>query len=252
MTVWPLLISKITAKYSWPLLLFCLCFIFPAGAKEQYLANGIRKITHPDGSIEYTNIPSSKKKVYTSKQKTRVQKIYKYENSNGVLAFSDKSPEGLKFEVIRLKCFACDPSSKVNWHTTKLNISAYSKYIAAAAKRSGMEPALIRALIHAESGFNSTAISSQGAQGLMQLMPATAQELGVSNAMDAEQNIHGGATYIARMLKMFNGDIRLASAAYNAGPGAVKKYKGIPPYKETLTYVKRVGILHKRYKKALN
>jgi len=236
------------------LLLILLLCPFLSQAKEQKLSHGIRKVVHSDGTVEYTNVSSKTKKnvVYTSDKSSKVSKIYKYKSADGGLAFSDKSPEGVDYEVIKVKCFACDPESKVNWQKTRLNTSAFSSYILTAAKSSGVEPALIRALIHAESGFNSKAISSQGAQGLMQLMPATAKELGVNDAMNAEQNIHGGATYIARMLKLFDGDIRLAAAAYNAGPGAVKKYSGIPPYKETKTYVKRVGILHQRYKKALS
>ena len=81
----------------------------------------------------------------------------------------------------------------------------------------------------------------------MQLMPATADELGVKNAFDAKQNIEGGVKYLAELLILFDGDVRLATAAYNAGPNAVKKYNGIPPYSETKVYVERVGILHRRY-----
>ena len=84
----------------------------------------------------------------------------------------------------------------------------------------------------------------------MQLMPATAQELGVKNAYNAQQNIQGGVKYLAQLLTIFNGNIQLATAAYNAGPNAVQKYNGVPPYKETNVYVERVAILYRRYQHA--
>jgi soluble lytic murein transglycosylase-like protein len=95
------------------------------------------------------------------------------------------------------------------------------------------------------------AISAKGAQGQMQLMPGTANDLGVADAFDVSQNIRGGAQYLAMMLKNFDGDERLATAAYNAGPGAVQKYSDVPPYAETQVYVERVATLRDRYKKAL-
>jgi soluble lytic murein transglycosylase-like protein len=101
--------------------------------------------------------------------------------------------------------------------------------------------------MHAESAFNPNAISNAGAQGLMQLMPATASDVGVSNPFDAMQNIRGGARYLSLLLHQFNGDERLATAAYNAGPLNVEKYSGIPPFDETRVYVERVATLRRRY-----
>ncbi|MGB2788164.1 MAG: lytic transglycosylase domain-containing protein, partial [Dokdonella sp.] len=115
----------------------------------------------------------------------------------------------------------------------------------------GVDAALLRAVIHAESAFNPMAVSAKGAQGLMQLMPGTANDLGVADAFDAQQNIRGGAQYLAQMLREFDGDERLATAAYNAGPGAVQKYENVPPYAETQVYVERVATLKERYRKAL-
>ena len=106
----------------------------------------------------------------------------------------------------------------------------------------------MRAIIHAESAFNPNALSRVGAQGLMQLMPATARRFGVGNAFDAAQNIRGGVQYLAFLLKRFNGDLSLAAAGYNAGEGAVDKYRGVPPYSETQRYVQRVGLLAQRYR----
>jgi soluble lytic murein transglycosylase-like protein len=115
-----------------------------------------------------------------------------------------------------------------------------------------VDEALIRAIIHAESAFNPHAMSLKGAQGLMQLMPGTASNMGVLDAFDPAQNIRGGARYLGLLMKNFNGDVRLAAAAYNAGPSAVQHYNGVPPYAETQVYVQRVGELLQRYSKALH
>lgn len=109
-----------------------------------------------------------------------------------------------------------------------------------AAARYNLSPELIRAVILAESGFNARAVSPAGAQGLMQLMPETASELGVADPFDIRQNIDGGARYLRQMLDRFGGRLETALAAYNAGPGAVEKYDGRVPYAETRDYVRRV------------
>jgi len=112
--------------------------------------------------------------------------------------------------------------------------------IARAAAQYQLRPSLLRALIQAESNYNPRAVSPAGAQGLTQLMPGTAAGLGVTDPFDPAQNIFGGARYLRQQLDAFQGDERLALAAYNAGPGAVRRYHGIPPYPETQHYVTRV------------
>ena len=109
-----------------------------------------------------------------------------------------------------------------------------------AAQKYNVPVSLLKAIGKAESGFNPKAVSPAGAQGVMQLMPATAKSLGVTDSFDAEQNIMGGAKYISQMLNKYDGDVKLALAAYNAGSGNVAKYGGIPPFKETQNYVKKV------------
>jgi len=109
---------------------------------------------------------------------------------------------------------------------------------------------LIRAIIHAESAYQPDAVSPKGARGLMQLMPDTQQELAVKDAFSPASNIEGGATYLARLLDEFDGNLDLVLAAYNAGPGAVRTHGGVPPFPETREYIRRISILYRRYRNA--
>ena len=224
-------------------------FLFSA---QTCLAADIQRIERDDGVIEYTNVPNGQKNTYHVEGKSEsTSYIYKYARPDDeVVVYTNQKPEGQEeVEVLTFKvsCFACDPHSKIDWNGIGLNHTAYKATIQSASEKHNVKPSLIRAVIHAESAFNPKARSPVGAEGLMQLMPATAKELGVTNSLDPEQNINGGAKYLAQMLAQFNNDISLAAAAYNAGPNAVKKYDGIPPYAETQVYVKRVKLLQQRY-----
>ncbi len=179
-------------------------------------------------------------------------KIYRYRDRFGATSFSDRAPSGIRYEVVQLNyCYACNPRSGVDWYSTPLQLDAFRDPIVAAAREYGVDPALVRAVIHAESAFRPGARSKKGAMGLMQLMPDTARDMGVSDAFSPRENIRGGVRYLAWLLERNGGSTTLATAAYNAGPGAVERHRGIPPYEETQTYVKRVRILYERYRKAL-
>jgi len=135
-----------------------------------------------------------------------------------------------------------DSSAQVN--------SALPVYLANAigdaAKKHGVDPRLLAAVANRESRFNPNAVSPVGACGLMQLMPATARYLGIKNIFDARENVSGGAKYLRTLLDTFHGDLDLTLAAYNAGPGAVEKYNGVPPFRETQAYVSSIRAAYQR------
>ncbi|HEY4528735.1 MAG TPA: lytic transglycosylase domain-containing protein, partial [Luteimonas sp.] len=183
--------------------------------------------------------------------------VYSYVK-DGVRHYTSRKPAGgggsgavrtIRYSFFET-CYACG-SPGLNFSNVRLNTAAYDAEVKAAAQEFGVEEAIIRAVMHAESAFNPNALSRVGAQGLMQLMPATADRFGVVNAFDPAQNIRGGVGYLAWLLKRFNGDLTLAAAGYNAGEGAVDRHKGVPPYNETRRYVERVGVLAERYRAQL-
>jgi Transglycosylase SLT domain len=188
------------------------------------LRGAVYRIVQADGSVEYTNLQPAGQKGHT------VTMLFTYIAS----------------------CVACDLHSTIRWGSVSLNLLAYADTIRAASIEYGVDEAFLRAIIHAESAFNPRALSLKGAQGLMQLMPTTASDMGVLDAFDTDQNIRGGARYLSLLLHDFNGSERLAAAAYNAGPGAVQRYSGVPPYAETQVYVERVETLRKRYGAAIH
>ena len=124
----------------------------------------------------------------------------------------------------------------------------YHKFIVQTAIQYQIDPALIKAIIMAESGYNPNAVSKKGAKGLMQLMPRTAEALGVEDIFNPRQNITGGVQYFKRLVNRFNGDVKLALAAYNAGSRYVRNYKGVPPFKATRHYIRKVFKYYQKYK----
>jgi soluble lytic murein transglycosylase len=163
--------------------------------------------------------------------------IYKYVDANGVVHFTN-TPTSSQYNLY-LKERSSGSSS---------GDGSIRAIISRHAANFRLEEALVRAVIKAESGYNPRAVSKKGAQGLMQLMPETARLLKVRDPLDAEENIRGGSRYLRLMLDEFNGNLDLALAAYNAGPNAVRRHGGIPPYAETRTYVDRVKTYMRHYR----
>jgi soluble lytic murein transglycosylase-like protein len=176
-------------------------------------------------------------------------KIYVIREPDGVIRFTTKPPpEGEQAEIFTARSdgFTYHRKARGKGSRRLYSASLYERAIYEAARRHRVDPNLIKAVIHVESGFNPRAVSPKGARGLMQLMPGTARMLGVRNAFVPELNIHGGTLYLARLLKRYGNEAH-ALAAYNAGDVPVQRYGGIPPYSETQEYVRRVLHLKKQY-----
>lgn len=166
--------------------------------------------------------------------------IYMGTDANGVITFTDTPSDDEPFEIY-LRDLENRPSTwvRVDPRLLKKNLDLWDEEIRRAADLHQVKPELVKAIVLVESGMNPRATSPAGAQGLMQLMPATARSLGVEDSYNPQENILGGTRYIKKQLDRF-GDHRLALAAYNAGPGNVRRYGGIPPFEETQLYVKLV------------
>ena len=166
--------------------------------------------------------------------------IYTFVDEKGVMHFSNV-PNDSRFKLIRSNRLSRTKSKKVAPRQCTPHINR-------AARHYGVDPCLVKAVIKAESNFNCLAVSKKGARGLMQLMPATARDMRVANPFDPEDNIFGGTRYLRKMLDLFQGNVKLALAAYNAGPERVKALGDIPPFPETMNYVDRVLRHYKKYK----
>jgi soluble lytic murein transglycosylase-like protein len=134
----------------------------------------------------------------------------------------------------------------------KPRLDAFAAQFRAASRRTGVDDAWLRAIAHAESGFDSQALSSKGAQGVMQLMPEVAREYGVHDPYSAAESIAAGARHLRSLMRRYRNDLALVAAAYNAGIGTVTRYGGVPPYAETQAYVAKVQALQLRYRSALD
>lgn len=177
--------------------------------------------------------------VYSTPDGSRVITDHPMGGKGYRLLFSSQGPENVGAVAAGRRL---TPTKPKHDYTT-----VYDPLIRRAAKKQRLEPALLKAIIHVESGFNARAVSKKGASGLMQLMPATAKRYGVKNIFDPTENIHAGARYLNDLMRLYHNNKRLALAAYNAGEKSVEKYRGIPPYRETRNYVHKVLLLANRY-----
>jgi soluble lytic murein transglycosylase len=166
--------------------------------------------------------------------------IIKYVDESGTLHFSNAGT-AWPFEIYKREP---KPKRPARYASSGMNHDKYMPWIYAAANTHGVDADLIKCVITVESDFNPQALSPKGAQGLMQLMPATALEYNVKNSFDPSDNIHGGTKFLKHLIGKFHGDLRLTLAAYNAGEEAVRKYSGIPPYQETMEYVEKILSLY--------
>jgi hypothetical protein len=165
--------------------------------------------------------------------------VYTRRNDRGVLEATNvgRGGEGYTLAYKSLKGVVTHSQA---FKEGRIDAGRFDPFIREAAEREGVSAELVRAVIRQESAFDPFATSSAGARGLMQLMPDTARRFGVMNSFDARENIGGGVRYLRVLLRMFRGDVSLALAAYNSGEGTVRRYQGIPPYKETREYVRRI------------
>jgi soluble lytic murein transglycosylase-like protein len=224
----------------------------PAGVGTVPLPPVARELQEP----QVASAPAGEAASMTSMRIARGE-VYRYV-SEGSVIYGNQRPQGRSDigPVSRMRytyletCFACAVQPGVDFGTISLNTDAFRTEIASASRDFGVDEAVVRAVIHAESAYNPRALSRVGAQGLMQLMPDTARRFGVANVFDIGQNIRGGVQYLAWLLKRFDGNLTLAAAGYNAGEGAVDRYQGVPPYSETQRYVARVAVLAERYRSA--
>lgn len=174
--------------------------------------------------------------------------IYRYEDPDGTLHFTD-APTDKRFKVF-MRDIKKDKKLRTAFKLPGYarNPAEFEPIINSCSREFGVDSSLVKAVIHAESGYNPSAVSAKGAQGLMQLMPKTAQGLKVSDCFNPSDNIRGGVRYLRFLLDTFKGDESLALAAYNSGMGSVAKYGGIPPFRETQSYVAKVLSYRNNYR----
>jgi hypothetical protein len=231
--------------------------ISPVQSSEIYSyvdTNGVRHYTdtHPK------NRPTIKLYPKSTSSSSKGVKIYRFVDERGVIHLTDNPNKDSRYRLIyqgggNLPSFSdyvysgIKPSPKL--HRKYQN---YRQLVKEVANYTRLEPALLHAVIQTESAYNPRAVSPKGAVGLMQLMPATAKRFGVTDRTDATSNLYGGARYLRYLLRLFNNNLNLALAGYNAGENAVIRYgHKIPPYRETKNYVKKVTALYKSYRERM-
>lgn len=207
-------------------LIYAVIFVFPVILSPAQTGAEIFKYVDKDGAIHFTNTPTSSRSDPVSLPPLTQANFYKY------------------FPNCQSYCRYQPSSPTLNRH----NQALYEPHIKNTCRVYGMDCNLVKAVIRAESGFNPQAVSPKGAMGLMQLMPGTSRDMGVANPFDPVQNIDGGVRYLRLMMDRFRNNLYLALAAYNAGPEAVEKHGGIPPFDETQIYVKRVIDFYQHYR----
>ena len=177
--------------------------------------------------------------------------IYKYVDKHGRVTLTDRPTNNNHIRLVKTwKGWVEQPKTAYSSAEFHKNVKKFKPTVDYAAKKYNLPSSLVHAVIIAESAYNPTAVSRAGAVGLMQLMPGTAKRYGVKDRKNPYENIHGGSRYLRDLLNMFNNDLTLALAAYNAGEGAVKKYGNkVPPYAETQNYVKKVRAFYAKYQK---
>jgi soluble lytic murein transglycosylase-like protein len=175
--------------------------------------------------------------------------IFAFTDDRGVAHFTNMPQIDKRYKLIRKEANSAPRPIQTSWMPSAAEMQKFAFHIDTAGKSNGVDAALIHAVISAESGYNPNAVSRKGASGLMQLMPDTAKRYGVANVFDPAQNIQGGTRYLKDLLAMFNGDLRLAIAGYNAGENAViRAGRKVPQYTETVAYVPKVIDYYNRYR----
>lgn len=240
------------------LLLLCACVVLPARARTVY-----RCVQGGTISLSTAPEPGSKCEAKTIDDNAAMVPnlwgslgvfsgtLYEREQDGKLVFGTRKLPGARKVMGFTVATPKASPAHAGLGKVGKPRLDAFAGEFRAAAKQHKVDDAFLRAIAHAESGFDPKAVSPKGAQGVMQLMPVVQQEFGVSDPFASKQSIGAGARLLRTLLSRYKGDFTLAAAAYNAGMGAVGKYGGVPPYAETLAYVEKVRALHERYRAAL-
>jgi len=232
------------------MLLWCVGVFSPGGtAAEETTAERIQ--AQKEQALPASHRHSIERR-RTATERRQALNMHQYEDSNGVITLTNR-PEKYRdrneYTEIRIDFEPIYVPQQYQAYTSpaQYSTSSIEGLVRTYAQRYLLDENLIYAVIRVESNFNPNAVSRAGACGLMQLMPATAAEMGVTNIFDPAQNIAGGTQYLAKMLGLFNNDLSLALAGYNAGPESVKKHNGIPPYAETQAYVRNVLAYHRQF-----